>query len=224
FYKELHNHINPETELCIQCQSTTFLTLAKFLTGLNGCRKINVLIGAEKKTLENFTSAEVDVKVQNELETLRQAINLMESSSNTLSIRSGYCGLNLIILKDSEQTRSYLYAQDPLDTQVLGYAPAKGAINITPLAADISQSYYQQFSNTWSESTEIDSLYQLLQWNIAATLPRWQYLYTLDHLFADYERLEQYEKIEKTGFFRSKVWNLLYNFQKDAVLGAIDKI
>lgn len=89
FHKELRDHITSETELCIQCQSITFLALAKFLTGLNGSRKINVLIGAENKTLENFTSAEIDVKVQNELETLQQAINLMESSSNTLSIRSG---------------------------------------------------------------------------------------------------------------------------------------
>lgn len=116
FHKELRDHITSETELCIQCQSITFLALAKFLTGLNGSRKINVLIGAENKTLENFTSAEIDVKVQNELETLQQAINLMESSSNTLSIRSGYCGLNIVILKNPGQTWSYLYTQDPLDT------------------------------------------------------------------------------------------------------------
>lgn len=224
FYKELRDHITTETELYIQCQSLTFLALAKFLTGLHGCKKITVLIGDENKTLENFTSTQVDVQEQNKLETFPQALQLLESFSNELSIRSGYCGLNIVILKNPGQTRSYLYTQDPLDTQVLGYAPAEGAIIITSLPPETSEAYYSQFNNTWKESEDIHSIPQLLKWNVSATEPRWQYLYTLDHLFADYERLEQYEKIEQTGFFRSKMWNLLYNFQKDAVLGAIDKI
>jgi SNF2 family DNA or RNA helicase len=32
------------------------------------------------------------------------------------------------------------------------------------------------------------------------------------------------EKLEKVGFKESKIWDLLYNFQKDAVVGAIEKI
>src|SRR5690606_9236421 len=121
FHKELRDHITTETELYIQCQSLTFLALAKFLTGLHGCKKITVLIGDENKTLENFTSTQVDVQEQNKLETFPQALQLLESFSNELSIRSGYCGLNIVILKNPGQTRSYLYTQDPLDTQVLGY-------------------------------------------------------------------------------------------------------
>ncbi len=32
------------------------------------------------------------------------------------------------------------------------------------------------------------------------------------------------EKLEKVGFKNSKIWSMLYNFQKDAVIGAIEKI
>ncbi len=56
--------------------------------------------------------------------------------------------------------------------------------------------------------------------------PEFIYFKTLFHIFEDY--LADAEKggllDEKTGFFESKVWDMLYDFQKDGVKGAINKI
>ncbi|MBN2702697.1 MAG: hypothetical protein JXR23_00660 [Pontiellaceae bacterium] len=56
--------------------------------------------------------------------------------------------------------------------------------------------------------------------------PEFIYFKTLYHLFEEY--LKEADKggllDEKTGFFETDVWNMLYDFQKDGVKGAINKI
>jgi SNF2 family DNA or RNA helicase len=56
--------------------------------------------------------------------------------------------------------------------------------------------------------------------------PEFIYFKTLFHIFEDY--LSEAERggllDEKTGFFESQVWSMLYDFQKDGVKGAINKI
>ena len=56
--------------------------------------------------------------------------------------------------------------------------------------------------------------------------PEFVYFKTLFHIFEDY--LSEAERggllDEKTGFFESTVWAMLYEFQKDGVTGAINKI
>lgn len=56
--------------------------------------------------------------------------------------------------------------------------------------------------------------------------PEFIYFKTLYHIFEDY--LDEQKKggllEEKTGFYDSEIWNTLYDFQKDGVKGAINKI
>jgi len=56
--------------------------------------------------------------------------------------------------------------------------------------------------------------------------PEFIYFKTLFHIFEDY--LSEAERggllNEKTGFFESDVWDMLYDFQKDGVKGAINKV
>lgn len=56
--------------------------------------------------------------------------------------------------------------------------------------------------------------------------PEFIYFKTLFHVFEDY--LSEAEKggmlDANTGFFETKVWNMLYEFQKDGVKGAVNKI
>jgi len=56
--------------------------------------------------------------------------------------------------------------------------------------------------------------------------PEFIYFKTLFHLFEKY--LEDQEKgsllNERTGFYESEIWDMLYDFQKDGVKGAINKI
>jgi superfamily II DNA or RNA helicase len=56
--------------------------------------------------------------------------------------------------------------------------------------------------------------------------PEFIYFKTLFHIFEDYlsEAARGGLLDEKTGFFESQVWDMLYEFQKDGVKGAINKI
>ena len=66
---------------------------------------------------------------------------------------------------------------------------------------------------------ELEKLYQ-------DNAPEFLYFVTLYHLFKDLLHDMDEEKIikTKTGFKDTIVWNKLYNFQRDGVLGAIDKL
>lgn len=86
------------------------------------------------------------------------------------------------------------------------------------------------FDEVWSdeslvEDVKADVLKYLSQLYQNHT-PEFIYFKTLFHIFEDY--LSDAERggllDEKTGFFESNVWEMLYDFQKDGVKGAINKI
>ena len=56
--------------------------------------------------------------------------------------------------------------------------------------------------------------------------PEFIYFKTLFHIFEDFLSDQQIGGLidEKTGFYETKIWNMLYQFQKDGVKGAINKI
>ncbi|MEY3444990.1 MAG: hypothetical protein RLZZ519_3271, partial [Bacteroidota bacterium] len=75
---------------------------------------------------------------------------------------------------------------------------------------------------TVSKAALLKSLEQLF----LSRSPEDVYFLTLFHLFADLGTTLDESKIIKkeTGYGNSKVWNKLYKFQRDGVLGAIDKL
>jgi len=86
------------------------------------------------------------------------------------------------------------------------------------------------FDEVWNDGSLVEDvkadvlryLAQLYQNNS----PEFIYFKTLFHIFEDY--LSEAERggllNEKTGFFETQVWDMLYDFQKDGVKGAINKI
>jgi SNF2 family DNA or RNA helicase len=86
------------------------------------------------------------------------------------------------------------------------------------------------FDEVWDDNTLVEDVKTDVL-NYLAQLyenhsPELIYFKTLFHIFEDY--LSEAERggllDEKTGFFESNVWHMLYEFQKDGVKGAINKI
>ncbi|MCF8302142.1 MAG: DEAD/DEAH box helicase family protein [Bacteroidales bacterium] len=71
-----------------------------------------------------------------------------------------------------------------------------------------------------------DAVHKYLEQLYVENEPEFIYYKTLYHLFEKY--LDEQAKggllTEQTGFFESEIWNMLYEFQKDGVKGAINKI
>jgi ERCC4-related helicase len=87
------------------------------------------------------------------------------------------------------------------------------------------------FNELWNDDTGIiedvkDEVLKYLDQFYVENEPEFIYYKTLYHLFEKF--LIEQDKggllNTQTGFFESEIWNMLYNFQKDGVKGAINKI
>lgn len=224
FIDSLKKHISENSNVYIQCNQITFLAIVEFLHEIKKFKKINVLIGNEERTINNLGNLENDYQLRSDMQSLLKANNLLNYSKNKIIFKKGFYGLNSIIIEDAENIKTFIYTHETLNSQVLGLMPSKQPMIATELSKDQSLTYLNLFKSTYAQAESIQQIEELVALNIEQSIPRSQYLYSLGHLFNDYERIENYENLERTGFFNSKIWSLLYNFQKDAVLGAIDKI
>lgn len=94
----------------------------------------------------------------------------------------------------------------------------------------ITKNYIDTFEQIWNDEKQlkditndvIDFMSDLYKENS----PEFLYYVTLYNIFTEFlEDISEDELAnEKTGFKESKIWNSLYDFQKDAVLGIINKL
>ncbi|MFZ1249725.1 MAG: helicase-related protein [Candidatus Saccharimonadales bacterium] len=88
----------------------------------------------------------------------------------------------------------------------------------------------QQFDDVWNDTAALDDVTEEVSEFIAnlyrENSPSFVYYLTLFNIFDEFlEDITEDELAnEKTGFRQSKVWSMLYDFQRDAVLGVINKL
>ncbi len=89
----------------------------------------------------------------------------------------------------------------------------------------------QWFDDLWNDKTGLvedvkEDVLKYITQLYAENEPEFIYFKTLYHLFQSYldDQKEGGLLNEKTGFFESEIWDVLYDFQKDGVKGAINKI
>ena len=95
---------------------------------------------------------------------------------------------------------------------------------VNRLEAPISSSYIQLFETLWHDKNKLQDVTESVIENITTAYnensPEFIYYMTLYHVFSEFlEDISEDElPNEATGFKQSKIWNKLYDFQKDAVL------
>lgn len=114
----------------------------------------------------------------------------------------------------------------------IGYEKDNSILNMVTKFQDFptTEAYIQHFDDVWNDkntlkdvtqevSSYIDNLYK-------ENAPELIYYIALFHIFDEFlENITEDELAnEQTGFKESVVWNTLYDFQKDAVLGIINKL
>ncbi len=118
----------------------------------------------------------------------------------------------------------------PFTAEALGMVPSKNLSMISADEGTVVAEFVEQFNELW-ESPEYssdlkDELLAKLQELYAGNTPQSIYLLTLHSIFQDFLQEADADRIIKkdTGFYDSAVWNKLYKFQRDGVLGAIEKL
>jgi superfamily II DNA or RNA helicase len=93
------------------------------------------------------------------------------------------------------------------------------------------QELKEWFDSIWNDQSGLvedvkEQVLKYLEQLYIENEPEFIYFKTLYHIFEDY--LDEQKRggllNERTGFFDSEIWNILYDFQKDGVKGAINKI
>ena len=101
---------------------------------------------------------------------------------------------------------------------------------IQKTGAPFSQAYLELFETLWNDSTRMQEVTDEVIENISTAYnensPDFIYFVTLYNIFNEFleDISEDVLPNEATGFKDSKIWSMLYNFQKDAALAIINKL
>lgn len=176
---------------------------------------------------------EFEIKIRNELSQkaiAKEAADWIREKVQFKSNVSGQRSDNFMITETKEA--SSVYAPfDEFTTAELGTTRGtKLFYNVTKFENENTQQFLKAFEAVWNDPEYVDDVTSTVLDNITAAYqenaPELIYYIALYNIFSEFlEDLdEDYMPNERTGFKESKVWNLLYDFQKDAVVGAISKL
>lgn len=222
---KLKEKINFDSEIFIAINYFTVNALFDLLNQLTDCSSVQLLINeySFEKSKESFIDDDEENETHFKLTSyyrLNQVVKFLELDK--VKIKTGITGGNNFIIIDD-----YLYSLSPnnLNQATLGKIN-DGKIYMIFVNKNLNSGFSNQFHQMWQAGKDVKS--DIIQFFKNATNlinPHLLYQYTLASIFENKtsDDINQ-ERLTRTGFKGSKVWNMLYNFQKDAVLGAIDKI
>ncbi|MDU1027885.1 MAG: helicase-related protein [Clostridiales bacterium] len=101
---------------------------------------------------------------------------------------------------------------------------------VSRMEAPFSTQYMQLFESLWNDKDKMQDVTDVIISNISTAYnensPEFIYFMTLYNVFSEFldDISEDVLPNEATGFKQSKIWNMLYDFQRDAVLAIINKL
>ncbi len=188
----------------------------------------------ERNIEKKMSGNEFEIKLRNEMKQAAIAKECAEWLKNKAEIKS---------LKQANPAQPRLvYIENPDDnlsingtvdftSDGLGITPSNRIdSNMCLYGKDYTISFLQAFNELWEDDTAVQDVKEkvLEQMRILykENTPEFIYFVTLYNIFNNYldELTEDNIVKSRTGFKETQIWNKLYKFQKDGVMGAIDKI
>lgn len=224
---ELKSVINQESEIVIAIEYFTIQSLFELFENFQAARSIRILLNSNVDSEIRFNYDELEYNTYFELNAQYKASLVYELVRDKVQIRQGNVGgQKFIVVKNPYKIHYFSLVAQDINCVTLGIETSANPIILTYLE-DSEGQFYNLFDQYWNNSTrDIKTLVlESLLKAVKNYSPEFLYKFTLYHLFQNSTLNEESEqRIEKIGFKETKVWNMLFNFQRDAVLGAIDKI
>lgn len=228
-FDELKSSISKDSCIHISCNYFTSFALFEILDLLLVAKEVKFLITPSQDQLDLFKFLQ-----DNSEASLNFALNRkykvkkgIEAIQNKIEIRKGSLANQNIVLVENPNI-SMVFALTPmnLDSVSLGTVASDNPLFINAFE-DTNSQYLGYFKQAWNNSNEhLNDFIQLhLEKGVKNYTPESIYKYSIREIF-QYSTIDERadERLQKVGFKDSKIWSLLYNFQKDAVIGAIEKI
>jgi ERCC4-related helicase len=205
----------------------TSFALYELAASLEMCNSVRVLVNPNQDQKFEFLYSESEMTLNLEL-TRKHKIGVVQKLlSEKIVTRVGNVGnQNILIAETDGISTCFTLTPLNLDSACLGTVQSDDQVFINAFE-DEQNLFLQKFNHSWnnSKASISDAIIQSLNLGLVERTPEAIYKYTIRELF-EYSTINQRadEKLERVGFKNSKIWKLLYNFQKDAVIGAIEKI
>ena len=224
-YNELKKELNKIDKLRFLFTEPTFI---------NDNKEITKEYYITRKSEKNISGSEFEIKMRNELNQASIAKECAEWIKKKVEIKSfkkeNPAQQRLIYIENEDDDISINGSVD-FTTEGLGFSPSNRLdMNMCMQGKEYTKQFLTMFDSIWDNDSIVedvkDKVLEHMQVIYKENTPQFIYFVTLYNIFKDYldEITEDNIVKTKTGFKETEVWKKLYKFQKDGVIGVIDKL
>jgi len=176
---------------------------------------------------------EFEIKLRNEMTGRAVARECADWIRRKATFKSNVTGENMggFMTVDSPMEQTAYMPLNGFTTVDIGCERGNNSYNmINRMEAPFSTQYMQLFETLWNDHEKMQDVTEMIISNISTAYnensPEFIYFMTLYHVFSEFlnDISEDVLPNEATGFKQSKIWSMLYDFQRDAVLAIINKL
>ena len=176
---------------------------------------------------------EFEIKLRNEMTQRAIARECADWIRRKAKFKSNTTGENMtgFMTVDAKDVQTAYMPMSGFTTVDIGCERGNNTYNmVNCMEAPFSQKYMQLFEQLWNNREKMQDVTDVVIENIstayAENSPEFIYFMTLYHVFSEFldDISEDVLPNEATGFKQSKIWSMLYDFQRDAVLAIINKL
>jgi hypothetical protein len=182
---------------------------------------------------KSLYGTEFEVRLRNELKqkaVAKECAAWMRKKAHFKSNTTNEDMNNFMVVKNPEDTYAYM-PMNSFTTVDLGCERGNHLTNmVTRLESPASLEFLKMFDQVWENEEKLadvtNDVVDMISSVYQENGPELIYFMTLYHIFSEFleDISEDVLPNEATGFKDSRIWNKLYNFQKDAALGIINKL
>lgn len=176
---------------------------------------------------------EFEIKLRNEMTQRAIARECADWIRRKATFKSNTTGENMggfMTVASKDEQVAYMPING-FTTVDLGCERGNNSYNmVNRIEAPFATQYIQLFDTLWNDKAKMQDVTDVVVENISSVYnensPEFIYFITLYHVFSEFldDISEDVLPNEATGFKQSKVWSMLYDFQRDAVLAIINKL
>lgn len=225
-YQELKTQLNSVDEFRFIFTSPTFVT-----SKTEKQKREFYIPRLNRET--SLYGTEFELKLRNEMTQKAIAKECADWIRQKATFKSNTTGENMggfATTVDNEKQVAYM-PMNGFTTVDIGCERGNNSYNmVNRFEAPVAESYIQLFETVWNDKEKLQDVTDVVIENITTAYnensPEFIYYMTLYNVFSEFldDISEDDLPNEATGFKQSKVWNMLYDFQRDAVLAIINKL
>mgnify|MGYP000194428238 FL=1 len=176
---------------------------------------------------------EFELKLRNEMNQKAIAKECAEWIKRKATFKSNITGENMtgfVNVTNSNSATTYMPING-FTTVDIGCERGNNTYNmINRFESPFADSYINLFESLWNDKNKLQDVTNIVIDNMTSVYnensPESIYFLILYHVFSEFLNDISTDELpnEATGFKQSKIWNMLYDFQRDAVLAIINKL